>query len=181
MRKKNILRIVLLTALFLLVPLIAMQFTSEVNWTLFDFVFAAVMFLSAGLAYEFLATRQGTIAYKAGAALAIVGAFLLIWITGAVGIIGSEDHPANMLYFGVIATLILSVIASGLRPERMAYALFATALVQLAVPVLALIIWNPPFDPGIAAVFGLNAGFAVIFAASGFLFQNSATSKTETV
>lgn len=73
-------------AALLLTPLIAMQFTSEVNWTASDFVFAILMFGTAGLLFELAARmiRNGWL--RALAALAIVAAFLVIWIDAAVGI-----------------------------------------------------------------------------------------------
>jgi len=49
--------ILLAVAIILLVPLIAMQFTTEVNWTLLDFVVAAVLLFSTGLMCE-LALRK---------------------------------------------------------------------------------------------------------------------------
>jgi len=70
----------------LLVPLIAMRFTSEVNWTPLDFGFAIVMMGSAILGVE-LATRfvaRGTMRIAVYAAIAL--GFALIWIEAAVGI-----------------------------------------------------------------------------------------------
>ena len=53
-----ILRIALLTLALLLVPALAMQVTGEVDWSLFDFVFAGTVIFSTGLAYV-LVTRRG--------------------------------------------------------------------------------------------------------------------------
>jgi len=52
----------------------------------------------------------------------------------------------------------------------MANALFAMAFAQLAVPVPVLAIWEPPFAPGIAPAFALNAVFALLFVGSGRYF-----------
>jgi hypothetical protein len=52
----------------LLLRLIAMAFTDEVKWTLFDFVVAGALLLAAGLAYEVLARKGGTPAYRLTAA-----------------------------------------------------------------------------------------------------------------
>jgi len=96
-------------ALILLIPLVAMQFTSEVNWTLSDFVFAGVLLFGAGLTYE-LARKAGGIAYRAAVGVALAAAFLLVWINGAVGIIGNEDNPANLMYGGVLAVGIIGAM-----------------------------------------------------------------------
>jgi thiazole synthase ThiGH ThiG subunit len=60
-------------------------------------------------------------------ALALVAAMLLVWVNLAVGIIGSEDNPANIMYLGVHAVLILGALLALFRPQGMARALFATA------------------------------------------------------
>lgn len=58
----------------------------------------------------------------------------------------------------------------------MARALFATALAQALVPVIALIIWNPQgtsWSPGVLAVFSPNTVFVLLFAGSAFLFRRA--------
>ena len=44
-------------AFILLIPLVAMQFTKEVNWDLFDFAFMGTVLFGAGLAYELVARK----------------------------------------------------------------------------------------------------------------------------
>lgn len=82
----NSVRIVLVTALILLIPLVAMQFTDEVQWTLFDFVVAAVLLLSAGFAYEFLRKKFGP-RYRIMIGVGVLAVLLFIWAQLAVGII----------------------------------------------------------------------------------------------
>ena len=73
-------------ALILLLPLAAMQFTDEVNWTTFDFAAAAVLLVGAGAAYEVAVriTRDPRRRLLIGAALMFLVA--LIWAEGAVGV-----------------------------------------------------------------------------------------------
>jgi len=73
-----------LAALLLLLPVIAMQFTREVNWTPFDFAFAAVMIGGVGIAFELTVRATRNNAYRSGFAIALAAAFLLIWMNGAV-------------------------------------------------------------------------------------------------
>lgn len=122
----------------LLTPLIAMQFTSEVRWTGFDFAFAAVLLGSVGLAFEWALRQSGRPAYRAGVALALLAAFLLVWINGAVGIMGSETNPANLLYLGVIAIAAAGSVLAGFKPKGMARAMLAAAVAQLAVEAVAI-------------------------------------------
>ena len=93
-------------AILMLLPLIAMQFTNEVNWTGSDFVFAAVLFGSVGLTLELIVRKSRSLAYRLGAAIAVVGAFLTVWVNAAVGMIGSEDNPYNLLFLAVVAGIV---------------------------------------------------------------------------
>ncbi len=173
MVKNNIVRIVSLTAFILLIPLIAMQFTNEVNWNLADFVLMGALLLGAGLAYELVARSSDRAAYRTAAGLAVVATFLLVWVNGAVGIIG--DSPINLMYFGVSVVLIIGATVSRLKPEGMARALIATAITQALIPVIALIILIPDFSPNILEVFVLNAFFIMMFVGSSLLFSRAAT------
>jgi hypothetical protein len=82
-------RIVAATVLFLLIPLIAMQFTDEVVWGLFDFAIAALLLLSSGFAYWLIARNLSSTATKAIIAAVLLLAFVLIWMELAVGIFGT--------------------------------------------------------------------------------------------
>ncbi len=52
LENKRLIGIVLTVVVLLLMPLIAMQFTNEVNWTLSDIVVAGVLLLGTGLICE---------------------------------------------------------------------------------------------------------------------------------
>lgn len=86
---KRILLIVLATAVILLVPLVAMQFTREVNWTLSDFVVAAALLVGTGLMYELSARKVRNGRYRAAIGIALALALFLVWVQLAVGIVGS--------------------------------------------------------------------------------------------
>jgi hypothetical protein len=143
MQNKNIIYLALGTAFILLLPLFAMLFTNQVVWDLTDFIVAGALIFGTGLAYELVARKGGTMAYRVAVGIALAAAFLLVWMNLAVGIIGSEDNPVNLMYFGVLAIGILGATIARLRPQGMVRALFATALAQALVPVLALIINKP--------------------------------------
>ena len=89
MKNKRLIGIVITVALLLLIPLIAMQFTDEVNWTLFDFIVAGVLLLATGLMCEFVIRQVNKIEYRIAICLAILAALLLIWAELAVGIFGT--------------------------------------------------------------------------------------------
>jgi hypothetical protein len=179
MRNKNIWRIALVTAFLLLIPLVAMQFSDEVDWNLFDFVVAGTLLFGSGLAYELIARKGGNIAYRAAVGVAVAASLLLVWINLAVGIIGSENNPVNSLYFWVLFIGIIGATISRLRPRGMALDMFATAFALALVPVIALMIGKPQFRsmqeaPGVLGVLTLNAFFVMLFVVSGLLFRHSA-------
>ena len=73
-------------ALLLLAPLAAMQFTREVAWTAYDFAFAGVLLVSAGLAAELTVRKLPNRNARLFAAGVLLLAVVLIWADGAVGV-----------------------------------------------------------------------------------------------
>ena len=176
MRKKNVIIIGIMTALVLMVPLVAMQFTGDVQWSPLDFVTMGALIFGTGLTYELIASRGGSRSYRAGVGVACAAGFLLIWVNLAVGLIGSEENPANALYFGVISIALIGVAVSRLQPRGLTIAMFATAAAaQAVVPVVALILWRTDFAPGVVQVFGLNTVFVALWIVSASLFRHSAS------
>lgn len=159
-------------ASLLLIPLIAMQVTNEVNWTLGDFVFAAVLILGVGIPLDLVMRKTGDMAYRVGAVLALGTAFLTVWVNVAVGIIGSENDAVNLLFFAVLAIGIVGALVARFRPLGMARAMAATAVAQAAVAIGALVAgWTSPSTDRIEIValwvfVALWVGAAVLFRAS---------------
>jgi hypothetical protein len=120
-------------ALVMLLPLVAMQFTAEVNWTPSDFVFAAVLIGTVGLLYELTVRMSRNLAYRGGVGLALAAAFLIFWANGAVGMIGDEGNPYNLLFYAVIAVALIGAVAAFFRPAGMALAMLAAATAHLGV------------------------------------------------
>lgn len=167
-------RPVLAAALVLSVPLVAMQFTDEVDWGPFDFVVMGALIVGTGLLYELAARKAGSIAYRAAAGVALAAAFLLVWINLAVGIIGSEDHPANAMYLGVLAVGFLGSLLASFRPRGMARAMFATALAQALVGAVALIFRLGSPASGPVEIVGLTGLFVALWVGSALLFREAA-------
>jgi hypothetical protein len=162
-------------ALVLLVPLIAMQFTEKVNWDVADFAVAGALLVGTGVTYELAVRKTGDTAYRAAVGVALAAAFILVWVNGAVGIIGTEHDDANLMYGGVLAVGIIGAVIARFQPHGMARALLATALAQALVAVIALPaglgsagpIW--PLD--LLALTGL---FVALFVGSALLFRKAA-------
>lgn len=126
-------------AALLLAPLVAMQFTHEVQWTGSDFaIFAAMLVVPLGVV-ELTMRATGSTSYRAAVAVALGAAFLMTWVNLAVGIIGSEDNPLNLMFFGVLAVGIAGAFIARFQPRGMARALVAMGIAQALVAVAALI------------------------------------------
>jgi hypothetical protein len=161
-------------ALILLLPAAAMQFTDEVNWDAADFAFAAVLIAGTGIAFELAAKRSSSTTYRVAVGLALGAAVLLIWVNAAVGVIGSEDNPANLMYGVVLAVGIMGAAIARLRPHGMALALLATAFAQAVIGAVALIFGLGLPHSGPAEILGLSGLFVGLWLMSAWLFRKAA-------
>lgn len=76
----------LFSTLVLFLPLLAMNFTSEVNWGVFDFVFAGILLYSGSIAIEYIFQKANRNILKVLYSAAIISILILIWAQLAVGI-----------------------------------------------------------------------------------------------
>ena len=173
MEHTRIKRIALITVLILLIPLIAMQFTAEVNWTLGDFIIMGALIFGTGLAYELISRKMNNKTFKLAVAIGVGTTLFMTWVNLAVGIIGSEDNAVNLMYFGVPLVALVGAFIAKFKPFALSRAMFATALYTFIIPFIALAINRPDISPGVFAVIGLNSVFALMFVASGLLFKKA--------
>ena len=154
-------------ALMLLLPAIAMRFSTEVDWDRTDFVIMGIMLGSVCGAFE-LALRMARSHASGGAdGIAVAAGFMMTWINLAVGIIGDENNPANLMFFGVLAIGFSAVLFARLEPLGMARAMEVTAIAQVVVCIAALLLGE-----GYVAV--LTGFFVVMWLLSAHLFRKAA-------
>jgi hypothetical protein len=79
-------RVAALTALLLLVPWVAGHLTTEMAWTLGDYIAAAVLLFSAGMAYVLAARLARTAKQRFAIALLVLAALATVWAELAVGL-----------------------------------------------------------------------------------------------
>jgi len=153
-----------------------MQFTDEVDWNVFDFAFLWALLGGAGIACEVALRTSRSLAYRAAVALALATCFMLIVVTGAVGIIGSEDNDANLMYVAMLAVGVIGASAARFRPDGMAKALVTMALAQVLIGIVAL---TGGMGSGEDAdwprdILGVTAMFAALWLISAWLFHSAA-------
>ena len=88
-QNKRLIGILLTVAFILLLPLMAMQFTDEVDWKLPDFVIMGVLLLGTGLMCELVLRKVKKIKYRVAICGLLLVALFLIWAELAVGIFGT--------------------------------------------------------------------------------------------
>lgn len=176
---RSVVGIVLAAAFILSLPLLAMQFTDEVDWNPADFAVAGALLVGTGLMYVLATRTTADIAYRAGFGVALAAALLLVWVNLAVGVIGSEDNPANTMYLGVLAVGFIAALVARFRPRGMARALLATALAQGLVAVIAVSagLGSPVNGPG--KILAVNGLFVALFVGSALLFRRATRERDE--
>jgi hypothetical protein len=176
MNMKTWLPILLIPSCLLLIPGLAMLLNAEGwDWDAADFIVMWLILASGVAAYKLVSARAPNRSYRMAAGIAATTGVVLVWMNAAVGLIGSEDNPANLMYAGVLAIGILGAASARMRASGMAHALAATAVAQFMVPIIAFIIWRPEFSPGVVKVLVLNFIFVLLFSGSALLFRRSDT------
>lgn len=172
----------LATVFILLIPLVAMQFTDEVAWNLFDFIFAGTLLFGTGLTYKLVTRKSTDIAYRVAVSFALFCGLFLIWVNGAVGIIGSEKNEINLLYFGVIAVGIIGAIITRFQSQGMSITLFVMAFTQALIASIALITgMHQTPDSSVIEILGVNGLFVTMFLIAALWFRYVAREQTDSL
>ncbi len=115
-------------AALLAAPLVAMQVTREVAWSPFDFIVAAALLALVGAAMEIAVRGRQGVPYRAAAPLAIIGSVAMVWATLAVGIIGAESDPANLMFLAIPALGLAVALLGGFGAANLARAMVVKAM-----------------------------------------------------
>ncbi|MDY6924014.1 MAG: hypothetical protein SWI22_08660 [Pseudomonadota bacterium] len=160
-----------------LLPVAAMSFVAGMDWRVFDFAVWAVMLLVAAGLCELALRASGDLAYRAGVVVAVGAGFLLIWVNLAVGIIGSEDDPANLMFFGILAAGIIGGFAADFRARGMARALLAMAGLQALAGATALAAgWGAGSENWPQVIYVMTGFFGGLWLLSAWLFRKAVRS-----
>ena len=89
-QNKRFLWILASVAGLLLIPFIAMQFSNEVQWTLFDFIVAGGLLLATGTSVELIIRKVKSINARLIIICSVLLLLLLVWVELAVGVFGTS-------------------------------------------------------------------------------------------
>ncbi|WP_412061519.1 hypothetical protein [Rubrivirga sp. IMCC45206] len=112
--------------------------------------------------------------YRAGLGLAVFALLAVLWISGAVGIVGAEGDRADLLYVGALGVGVVGAVVARLRASGMVWAMGATAVAMMLAGVVALAAGLVPAYNPAAEILGLSGLFATLFAGSAWLFGRAA-------
>lgn len=169
---QNVLSVAIISAFLQIIPLIAKFTLEDMKWDLFDFIAAWILFFSAGVTYRLIARKMSNIIYRSAVGLAIATALFLVWSNLAVGLIGSEDNPANWMFIGVLALGFLGAIITRLQARGMFRVLMAMVIAHGLIVAIALsagMHLSP--ESSVNEILGVNALFATLWSGSALLFR----------
>jgi hypothetical protein len=173
---KPLIIVALMTGIILLVPLIAMQYTTAVNWGVGDFIVMGVLLFGTGVAFVILTAYSNNFIHKVAMVFAIGATFLMIWSNLAVGLIGGGSNAGNLMYAAVILVGLVGTYLSRFSSRGMERTMFAMAITFVLIAIIALVA-NMQDYPGssVKEIIGVNSFFTVLFVMAGMLFRFVAT------
>ena len=149
------------------------------SWTIGDFALAAVMLGALALAFVVLFRLRRSRAYRGGIFVFILASVLLVWVTGAIGLIGGSGNDANMLYLGFLAAAWLASLVFRFQSEWLSRILRALALGVFFIAGAALILGWGATGPAWPWDVILGSGvFAFLFIVAAWLFGLDADIRT---
>jgi hypothetical protein len=136
-------------------------------------VVIAVLFAVVCLVVERGAGKSAKWTYRAGAVIALLTGLGQIYMNLAVGLVGSEDNPINLMFFGVVALAALGAVVALGRPAGLAGAMMAAAVAQVIAGIVGVIV---QLDEGIRAggMVLLTLYFVALWLNAGALFRMAA-------
>lgn len=163
----------LITLALLAIPLVAMQYTDEVQWDPPDFLIMGVLVMGTGLAVEWAIRRRGSLVLRVAWTFALLATLLMTWVNMAVGLLGGESNEVNVLLLGVPLVGIVGAALARAQPRGMALTMLTMAALQLVLTVIAFSLDWRPLRQGPIDIWGPNGFFAMLFVIAAALFASA--------
>ena len=152
--------------LALATPWLMMRFTGQGAWTAFDFVVFGVMVGVVCIGLELAMRLSNRWTYRLAATMSVLGGFLMVWANLAVGIIGNEENPQNLMFYVVLLIGVLGALITRFSAQGLMWTLRLMAAAQLAVFLIAA-----AFDWALLPVFTIF--YFSLWLIAGELFKRS--------
>ena len=123
--------------LALATPWLLMRFTDQGAWTVFDFVAFGVMVGAVCAGFELAMRMSNRWTYRLAAFMTVIGGFLMVWANLAVGIIGNEENPQNLMFYTVLLIGLVGALVSRFDAHGLMWTLRLMAAAQLGVFLIA--------------------------------------------
>lgn len=158
-----------IAGILLLTPAVMMRISDDWNWSIGDFVLAAIMIGGVGLLYELAERISVSRAYRAGAGLALLTAFLTVWATFV------RDDGNGIGFFLLVLAAMVGAFAAWFRAAGMARAMLGVAAMQALLGIALATAPDVAAVPGGAQRALMFCGFfALLWLGSAMLFGAAA-------
>lgn len=114
-----------------------MHFMDQVEWTAFDFVVFASMLIAVCIGIEIAMHLSTRWSYRLAAIIAVGGGFLMVWANLAVGIIGNEENPQNLMFYAVLVIGLAGALFTRFDASGLKWTLRLMAGAQVLVAIIA--------------------------------------------
>jgi drug/metabolite transporter (DMT)-like permease len=150
------------------------------NWTLFDFVVAGGLLTTTLMAGWVIFRRGHSAAHRLAGGLAALGALVMVWANGAVGLVSTPDDSANLLLLGVLPIGLMIAVIERFRAEGLVRGFAVMAVLQLAAGITIFAMgWGAdgaawPFD-----LLGVTLVYAGLWGACAWLMRRGTRPLTD--
>jgi predicted membrane protein len=69
--------------------------------------------------------------------MSVIGGFLMVWANLAVGIIGNEDNPQNLMFYGLLLIGVVGALVTKFDARGLALTMRVMAAAQLGIFLVA--------------------------------------------
>jgi len=178
-KQTAVVKITFFAALFasaiILITLTACFVSTEMDWSLFDFVLIWSLLFCAGALYKWITLFAVDSGYRAAVGLAILTGVFMIWSNLGVGIVGSEDEPFNLVYVALLALGLIAAFWVRFEARSLFYVMLSMAMGLGFITLLAfgLGMHRIPHSSTLE-ILAVHSFLAVPIILSGILFHHAA-------
>lgn len=150
------------------------------NWSVFDILVAIILLAAVLVPGVVIFVRVRSLAHRMAGGLALIGALMMVWANGAVGLVSTPDDSANLLLLGVLPIGLMIAVVERFRAEGLVRGFAVMAVLQLAAGITLFAMgWGAdgaawPFD-----LLGVTLVYAGLWGACAWLMRRGTRPLTD--